>query len=83
LLAQPAMLWVPGHGSAARAPDLRAFLTLLESIEDGARRAVARGVPAAAAARTWRPPSAMGDWVRFSDDYYEVAFRAWERELRS
>jgi glyoxylase-like metal-dependent hydrolase (beta-lactamase superfamily II) len=83
LLAQPAMLWVPGHGSAARAPDLRAFLTLLESIEDGARRAVARGVPAAAAARTWRPPSALGEWVRFSDDYYEVAFRAWERELRS
>lgn len=83
LLAQPATLWVPGHGSAARAAELRSFLTLLESIEDGARQAVARGVPAAEAARTWRPPAALGEWVRFSDDYYEVAFRAWERELRS
>jgi glyoxylase-like metal-dependent hydrolase (beta-lactamase superfamily II) len=83
LLAQPATLWVPGHGSAARAAELRSFLALLESIEDGARRAMAGGVPAAEAARTWRPPRALGEWVRFSDDYYEVAFRAWERELRS
>ena len=83
LLAQPATLWVPGHGSAAGTRELQTFLTLLESIEDGARHAVARGVPAAEAARTWRPPAALGEWVRFSDDYYEVAFRAWERELRS
>jgi glyoxylase-like metal-dependent hydrolase (beta-lactamase superfamily II) len=83
LLAQPATLWVPGHGSAARAAELRDFLALLESIEDGARRAVARGMPAAEAARGWRPPVSLGEWVRFSDDYYEVAFRAWERELRS
>jgi glyoxylase-like metal-dependent hydrolase (beta-lactamase superfamily II) len=83
LLAEPATLWVPGHGSAARATELRAFLTLLESIEDGARTAVARGVPAAEGARDWRPPGKLGEWVRFSDDYYEVAFRAWEKELRS
>jgi len=83
LLARPAALWVPGHGSAAHAAELRNFLILLESIEDGARRAVARGVPAAEAARTWRPDAALGEWVRFSDDYYEVAFRAWERVLRS
>jgi hypothetical protein len=83
LLSQPATLWVPGHGSAARAAELRGFLALLESIEDGARRAVARGMPAVEAARGWRPPVSLGEWVRFSDDYYEVAFRAWERELRS
>jgi glyoxylase-like metal-dependent hydrolase (beta-lactamase superfamily II) len=83
LLAEPATLWVPGHGSAARAAELRAFLTLLESIEDGARRAIARGVSAAEGARGWRPPGKLGEWVRFSDDYYEVAFRAWEKELRT
>ena len=81
LAAEPAMLWVPGHGSAARTPELRAFLALLESIEAGARSAIARGVPATAAVREWRPPAALGEWVRFSDDYYEVAFRAWEKEL--
>jgi glyoxylase-like metal-dependent hydrolase (beta-lactamase superfamily II) len=83
LLAEPATLWVPGHGSAARTAELRGFLALLESVEDGARRAVRRGIPADAAARAWKPPAAVGDWVRFSDDYYAVAFRAWERELRS
>jgi len=83
LAAEPATVWVPGHGSAARAPELRAFLTLLESIEAGARSAIARGVPAAEAAREWRPPDALGEWVCFSDDYYEVAFRAWEKELTS
>ena len=82
LLAEPATLWVPGHGSAAREPELRGFLALLESVEDGARRAVRRGVPAADAAREWKPPVTLGEWVRFSDDYYEVAFRAWELELR-
>jgi glyoxylase-like metal-dependent hydrolase (beta-lactamase superfamily II) len=83
LAAEPAALWVPGHGSAARAAEMRTFLSLLESVEDGARHAVARGVPAAEAARAWRPPPSLGEWVRFSDDYYEMAFRAWERELRS
>jgi hypothetical protein len=82
LLAEPATLWVPGHGSAARTAELRGFLTLLESIEQGARDAFKRGVTAAEAARDWRTPRALGEWVMFSEDYYEVAFRAWERELR-
>jgi hypothetical protein len=50
-------------------------------VEQGAREAIRRGVPAAEAARDWRPPRALGEWVMFSDDYYVVAFRAWEREL--
>ena len=83
LLAEPASLWVPGHGSAARAAEVREFLTLLEAVEDGAREAVRRGVPAVAAAGRWRPPGALGEWVRFSPDYYAVAFQAWERELRT
>ncbi len=81
LLKEPASLWVPGHGSAARAAELRGFLTLLESIEEGARDATRRGVPADRAAREWHPPRSLGEWVMFSEDYYEVAFRAWAREL--
>jgi glyoxylase-like metal-dependent hydrolase (beta-lactamase superfamily II) len=81
LVAEPATLWVPGHGSAAHAAELRGFLELLESIEQGARDAIKRGVAAAEAVRGWRPPRSLGEWVMFSDDYYEVAFRAWEREL--
>jgi glyoxylase-like metal-dependent hydrolase (beta-lactamase superfamily II) len=81
LAAEPATLWVPGHGSAARLGELRGFLTLLESVEQGARDAIRRGIPAAEAAREWSPPRALGEWTKFSEDYYEVAFRAWEREL--
>jgi glyoxylase-like metal-dependent hydrolase (beta-lactamase superfamily II) len=81
LLAEPATLWVPGHGSAARATELRGFLALLESIEAGARDAITRGVPADRAAREWHPPKSLGEWVMFSENYYEVAFRAWAREL--
>jgi hypothetical protein len=81
LLTEGADLWVPGHGSGAGAPELRGFLALLESLEQGARDAVRRGIPAADAARSWRPPASLGEWVKFSDDYYAVGFLAWEREL--
>jgi hypothetical protein len=40
------------------------------------------GVPAAEAARTFRIPEALGEWMTFSGRYFEVALRAWERELR-
>ena len=83
LAAEPAAVWVPGHGAAAGVAELRGYLALLESLELAARDAAARGWPAAEAARRWRPPRALGEWVLFSDDYYEVAFRAWERELHT
>ncbi len=83
LVAEPASLWVPGHGSAARAAELRGFLSLLEAVEDGAREAIRRGEAPAEAVRRWRPPKALGEWVMFSPDYYGVAFHAWQRELRS
>ncbi len=81
LLADGGSLWVPGHGSTAREPELRGFLDLLESVEQGARDGLGRGLPVAVAARRWRPPASLGEWTRFSDNYYEVAFRAWAREL--
>ena len=75
-----------GPGSWLGGPRSRAagFLALLESVEDGARRAIApRCAGRGGGARAGSRRRALGEWVRFSDDYYEVAFRAWERELRS
>jgi len=74
-------VYVPGHGGLADQEGLRAYLQLLEDVEEAARRAVRRGVPAERAAREYRPPEALGEWALFSDDYYAVAFRAWAREL--
>lgn len=81
LLERPARRWIPGHGAVADEAELRAYVSLLEDVEAAARRALESGTPADVAARDYRPPAGLGEWVLFSDRYYEVAFRAWERDL--
>jgi len=41
----------------------------------------AAGTTAAEAAKAFKLPAALGEWTMFSGNYYEVALRAWEREL--
>lgn len=81
LLDDRAERWVPGHGSVADRAALETYVALLDDVESAGRRAVESGTQAAAAAREYRPPGGLGEWVRFSPDYYEVALVAWEREL--
>lgn len=81
LLAEPAEHWVPGHGDLADRAAVALYLALLDDVEAAARRALEAGTLAAEAARSYRPPEALGEWVLFSPRYYEVAFSAWEREL--
>lgn len=81
LLDQPAERWVPGHGSLAGRGEVETYVALLDDVEAAARRAIEAGSPADVAARDYRPPADLGEWVRFSPGYYEVAFRAWERDL--
>jgi len=82
LQAADATVYVPGHGPLADAMDLQRYIALLDHIEDAARRAHAQGIPAAEAAATYSIPEALGEWMMFSDRYFEVALGAWERELR-
>lgn len=82
LLDREAEVWVPGHGPIADERALRTYIALLDDVEAGARRAIEAGTPVEEAAEAYRPRGEAGEWVRFSDRYYEVAFRAWERELR-
>ncbi|HJR54847.1 MAG TPA: MBL fold metallo-hydrolase, partial [Gemmatimonadota bacterium] len=81
LLAEPAERWVPGHGSLADRAAVDSYLALLDDVEAAARRAIEAGIPAADAARGYRPPASLGEWVLFGDRYYAVALGAWEREL--
>ncbi|HKY61016.1 MAG TPA: MBL fold metallo-hydrolase [Gemmatimonadota bacterium] len=81
LLEEPAASWVPGHGSLADRASVVDYLTLLDDLEAAARRAIEAGTPVAEAARAYRPPVEIGEWVLFSPEYYSVAFGAWEREL--
>jgi glyoxylase-like metal-dependent hydrolase (beta-lactamase superfamily II) len=73
--------YVPGHGPLGNNSDLELFIQLIDSVEEAARRAHERGVPAAEAAKAYSVPPALGEWLMFSERYYEVALRAWEREL--
>jgi len=73
--------FVPGHGPMADAARMGEFVTLIDDVEEHARAAIDAGIPVSEAAAAYRPPGALGEWVRFSDRYYEVAFSAWEREL--
>lgn len=80
-IARHAGPFVPGHGEMADAEALSHYLSLIDDVEAAARRAIDSGTPLEAAAGQYAPPGALGEWVRFSENYYERAFRAWEREL--
>ncbi|MGH7589153.1 MAG: MBL fold metallo-hydrolase [Gemmatimonadota bacterium] len=83
LLEEPAATWVPGHGSLADGAAVDAYLALLDHVEAATRQAIEAGTPIEEAARAYRPPEKLGEWVLFSPDYYAVAFGAWKRELGS
>jgi hypothetical protein len=55
---------------------------VLDLIETAARRAVAAGTPAEAAAKEIVIPATLGEWVLFNPAYFQVALQAWEKELR-
>jgi glyoxylase-like metal-dependent hydrolase (beta-lactamase superfamily II) len=82
LVRTRATTYVPGHGPLADAPDLDRYIALIDDVEAAARRAIERGISAVDAAKEYRVPAALGEWVMFSPRFYEVAFTAWERELK-
>lgn len=73
--------YVPGHGPLATGADLDRYGAMLESVEAGARRAHADGIPAADAAAAFSLPESLGEWVLFGRTFYERAFAAWYRDL--
>jgi len=81
LQALPASVFVPGHGPLADSGAMTDFVTLIDSVEDAARDAARRGANAEAAARSFRPPGALGEWTLFGPTYYQRAIQAWLDEL--
>ena len=80
-LADDRTIYVPGHGELSDLDGLRDYVSVLEHIGNAARRAHAAGRGAVAAAAEYEIPAALGEWVRFNEQYYEVAFSAWYRDL--
>lgn len=81
LQALPASVFVPGHGPLANSSAMADFAALIDSVEDAAREAFRRGANAEDAARSYRPPGALGEWTLFSPTYYQRAIQAWLDEL--
>jgi glyoxylase-like metal-dependent hydrolase (beta-lactamase superfamily II) len=79
--ADPATVYVPGHGAIARAPEFDRYVSVLDEVEGAARRAHAQGVSAAEAAAKFTLPSALGEWALFNPAFFERAFSAWYRQL--
>jgi glyoxylase-like metal-dependent hydrolase (beta-lactamase superfamily II) len=81
ILGREGTTYVPGHGDLGDAKTLAPYLSVIRDIEKSARRAVEKGTPAAEAAAAYKIPESLGEWMSFSEDYYERAFLAWEKEL--
>lgn len=73
--------YVPGHGPMADRQDVERYIELIELVDHAAREAFRQGVPAAEAARRFTIPATLGEWTA-SPRSVEVAFTAWESELR-
>ncbi|HSL68772.1 MAG TPA: MBL fold metallo-hydrolase [Longimicrobiales bacterium] len=78
----PAQTYVPGHGPLADHAEYQRYVELLNLVETAARAANERGLPVAEAAKQFTLPASLGEWHMFSPRYFEVAFNAWDKELR-
>jgi len=73
--------YIPGHGPMATRADVEHYLALIDLVDHAARQAIQAGTPAAEAAKQFTIPPSLGEWTA-SPRSLEVAFTAWEKELR-
>ncbi len=81
LLRTRTTTYVPGHGPVANAEDMQKYLALIDSVERAGRAAFDKGQTAAEAAKAYRVPDGIGEWMLFSPRYPETAIGAWLKEL--
>lgn len=76
-------VYIPGHGSIGTPADYDRYISMLDEVEQAARRAHAAGTSAADAGAQFTLPVSLGAWTLFSKQFYQRAFEAWYRELSS
>jgi glyoxylase-like metal-dependent hydrolase (beta-lactamase superfamily II) len=74
-------VYVPGHGSLAKEPEVAGYVAMLQEVERAAKEAHAKGTPAKDAAAGYHLPPSLGEWYLFAPVFMERAFAAWYREL--
>lgn len=73
--------YVPGHGGLAGPAAYATYVEMLDVLEAGARAAHGAGTSAKDAASAFRLPDSLGEWVLFSQSFFQRAFEAWYRVL--
>jgi len=81
LRREDSTLYVGGHGPISDLSAVELLIDLVDDIGEFARRAHAKGIDAAAAAAEYALPEATASWTLFNPSYFEVAIKAWYREL--
>ncbi len=81
LRRERATTYVSGHGPLATGPDVDRLLILVDSLAEAAHQGHEKGIPVPEAAAGYRLPADVSDWLLFNPKYFEVAFKAWYREL--
>ena len=74
-------LYVGGHGPISDLSAVDLLIDLVDDIGEFAVGAHAKGLDAAAAAAQYKLPEATASWTLFNPSYFEVAIKAWYREL--
>jgi glyoxylase-like metal-dependent hydrolase (beta-lactamase superfamily II) len=83
-LRRPAdTLYVPGHGPLGHPTEYDRYVSMLEEVERVARKAHAAGTSAADAGASFSLPASLGDWALFNKIFYQRAFEAWYKELKT
>ncbi len=75
-------IYIPGHGAVGRVADYDRYVSMLDEVEGGARKAYASGAPAADAGAAFALPPSLGEWTMFSKAFIPRAFEAWYRDLK-
>lgn len=73
-------LYVPGHGPLADVEDFARYVSVLDGIEDTARRARQEGWTAQEAGERHQIPPELGEWTLFNPSYFQRAVEAWMME---
>jgi glyoxylase-like metal-dependent hydrolase (beta-lactamase superfamily II) len=72
--------YVPGHGPMADAEDIARYLTVIDGLEETARRARKEGWTPQEAGERHSIPQGLGEWTLFNPAYFQRAVEAWYKE---
>jgi len=72
---------VPGHGTLADQAAIKVYREFLNEIESSVKKAHKAGTPAKEAAKAYKLPKSLDDWLVWSPSNISRAFNAWYRIL--